>query len=293
MNFMLIDDDDAVRFMLQDIIEEYALGDVVDSLPDARALTNDLLEREQIDILILDMLMPGSDGTAAAAAIRARFAGKIIMLSQVESKELVGKAYEMGVDYYITKPLNRNEILSVIRNVSEHIRLEQLAQKLQCTLSTALSGPPARPAHKVSGTERAAAVLKELGIAGTSGSADLLDIMQSLAHAPAPGSPLPPLRAIFADVAKKRAQSEDVAKEAKAMEQRLRRTIYQGLLNLAAMGALDYTNPRFEAYAPLYFDYAEVRRVMRMLEEEKKPPLSAVHINMKKFVLALFRTTQG
>ena len=50
------------------------------------------------------------------------------MLSQVESKDLVGKAYEDGVDYYITKPLNRNEIVSVLRNVSEHLRLESFAQ---------------------------------------------------------------------------------------------------------------------------------------------------------------------
>ena len=40
MNIMLIDDDAAVRMMLQDIIEDYNLGEVVASLPSASGLTN-------------------------------------------------------------------------------------------------------------------------------------------------------------------------------------------------------------------------------------------------------------
>ena len=55
MNIMLIDDDDAVRMMLQDIIEDYNLGDVTDSLNNATELTNELLSRRQTDILIIDM----------------------------------------------------------------------------------------------------------------------------------------------------------------------------------------------------------------------------------------------
>ena len=43
MRFMLVDDDDAIRFMLQDIIEDYDLGEVALSLPDAETIDNDLL----------------------------------------------------------------------------------------------------------------------------------------------------------------------------------------------------------------------------------------------------------
>ena len=58
------------------------------------------------------------------------------------------------------------------------------------------------------------------------------------------------------------------------------------------MGSVDYTNPRFEEYAPLFFDYTEVRRVLRLIEEEKKPTLQQVHINTKKFICALVQTVQ-
>ena len=39
MNIMLIDDDEAIRDMLQDIIEDYELGTVVASLPSAANIT--------------------------------------------------------------------------------------------------------------------------------------------------------------------------------------------------------------------------------------------------------------
>lgn len=37
------------------------------------------------------------------------------MVSQVESKELIAEAYSLGVEYYIIKPINRIEVLTVVR----------------------------------------------------------------------------------------------------------------------------------------------------------------------------------
>ena len=285
MNIMLIDDDEAIRMMLQDIIEDYNLGEVVQSLPSAATLDNSLLALHHIDILIIDMLMPGINGIAAVQKIKNGFAGKIIMLSQVESKDLVGKAYEQGIDYYIAKPLNRNEIVSVLKNVSEHLRLEAFATSLQNSLASLT--PQAAAAHPSleKPNAKGTAVLQELGIGNSPGAQDLLDILKWLdAHA----GQAPSLKTLFAAVAGMRPGTEDAAREAKAMEQRLRRTIYQAHIHLASLGAVDYTNPRFEEYAPLYFDYNEIRNTMRMMENNEKLTLSKVHINTKKFIFALY-----
>lgn len=285
MNIMLIDDDEAIRMMLQDIIEDYNLGEVTQSLSSAATLDNNLLALHHIDILIIDMLMPGIDGIAAVQKIKNGFAGKIVMLSQVESKDLVGKAYAQGIDCYITKPLNRNEIVSVLKNVSEHLRLENFAASLQNSLASltpqaaAVSPPPASPVAKAS------AILQELGISSAPGAQDLLDILKWLhAHAGRSSS----LKLLFTAVAAMRPGTEDAAREAKAMEQRLRRTIYQAHIHLATLGAVDYTNPRFEEYAPLYFDYSDIRNTMSLIENNEKPSLSQVHINVKKFIFALY-----
>lgn len=285
MNILLIDDDEAIRMMLQDIIEDYNLGEVVASLPSAAELTNSLLALHHVDILIIDMLMPGIDGIAAVSQIKKDFAGKIIMLSQVESKDLVGKAYEQGVNYYITKPLNRNEIVSVIKNVSEHLRLESFAHNLQSSLASLTPQSMAAPAPAPSPAQKGTALLQELGIANAPGAQDLLDIISYLTRHPGMN---PSLKQLFTNVASERPATSDAPREAKAMEQRLRRTIYQAHVHLATLGAVDYTNPRFEEYAPTYFDYSDIRNTMRLIENDEKPSLSQVHINTKKFIFALY-----
>lgn len=285
MNILLIDDDEAIRMMLQDIIEDYNLGEVVASLPSAAELTNSLLALHHVDILIIDMLMPGIDGIAAVSQIKKDFTGKIIMLSQVESKDLVGKAYEQGVNYYITKPLNRNEIVSIIKNVSEHLRLESFAHNLQNSLASLTPQTMAAPAPAPSPAQKGTALLQELGIANAPGTQDLLDIISYLTRHPGMN---PSLKQLFTNVASERPATSDAAREAKAMEQRLRRTIYQAHVHLATLGAVDYTNPRFEEYAPVYFDYSDIRNTMRLIEDDEKPSLSQVHINTKKFIFALY-----
>ncbi len=288
MNIMLIDDDEAIRDMLQDIIEDYELGTVVASLPSASRLTTSELIARHIDLLIIDMLMPDCDGIASVRKFH-DFPGKIIMLSQVDSKDLIGKAYESGVYSYITKPLNRNEIISVLRSAEEYIRLERFAHTLQSTLQTTLNPATAVPVQKqVTPQEKATALLKELGVSGTTGYDDLLEIIAYL-QAHNQGSTIPSLKTIFTAIAQEHA-AENIQKEAKTIEQRLRRAVFQAMVSTASMGVVDYTNPKFEEYAPFYFDYAEVCSIMRTIQQNEKPQISKVHINTKKFIQALYTT---
>lgn len=284
MNIMLVDDDEAVRTMLQDIIEDYELGTVVASLPTAASLTLSELITRHIDLLIIDMLMPDCDGIETVRRLK-NFTGKIIMLSQVDSKDLIGKAYESGIHSYITKPLNRNEIVSVLRSVEEHIRLERFAHTLQNTLQTTLN-PDAIMPQQMTPEEKASNLLKELGVASTAGYDDLMEILRYLQFH-VKGTAIPPLKTIFTAIAANHA-TDNVQKEAKAIEQRLRRTIFQAMVSTASMGVVDYTNPKFEEYAPFYFDYADVCALMHVIENHEKPHISHVHVNMKKFIQAFY-----
>lgn len=284
MNIMLVDDDEAVRTMLQDIIEDYELGTVVASLPSAANLTLSELVARHIDLLIIDMLMPDCDGIETVRRLK-KFTGKIIMLSQVDSKNLIGKAYESGIHSYITKPLNRNEIVCVLRSVEEHIRLERFAHTLQNTLQTTLNPDVVMP-QKMTPEEKGSSLLKELGVASTAGYDDLMEILRYL-QIHVQGTTIPPLKTIFTAVAANHA-TDNVQKEAKAIEQRLRRTIFQAMVSTASMGVVDYTNPKFEEYAPFYFDYADVCALMHVIENHEKPHISHVHINMKKFIQAFY-----
>jgi two-component system response regulator YcbB len=79
-------------------------------------------------------------------------------------------------------------------------------------------------------------------------------------------------------------------KEGKAIEQRIRRTISIAMTNLATLGVVDYTNPEFEYYAPRYFDFAEIRALMKTIQETDVEPKKP-KINVKKFLQVLYVET--
>src|SRR5690554_918869 len=103
--FYVIDDDLACRRILGQIIEDEGLGEVIGELADGHGDVIGLLNRHQPDVVLIDLLMPGKDGIEIVERLKASpFKGKIVMISQVEKKEMVAQAYAAGVEYYINKP---------------------------------------------------------------------------------------------------------------------------------------------------------------------------------------------
>jgi len=289
MRFMLIDDDKAVRYMLEDIIEDFELGEIVESIDNAVDIDNNYLHIKNIDILIIDMLMPVRDGVETVKAIKENFTGKIIMLSQVEDKEMVGKAYALGVDYYITKPINRNEVVGVIRTACEHVNLQNFVSNVKDNLSNILnSDKSSEQKDKHSLAMAGKVILRDLGIAGESGGSDFVQMLQWLDNnGQQVEQSFPALKEIFVQIAKEK-NVVDIKKEVKAMEQRIRRTIFQAMVNIASFGNVDCANPKFDDYAARYFDLAEIYAVMKKLEKEEKIQISQVHINSKRFIRTLY-----
>lgn len=299
MRFFIVDDDEAIRSMLAEIIEDYDLGEIVGEADNGSIIDSHLLGLKKVDILIIDLLMPIKDGIQTIHDLNGDFSGKIIMISQVEDKEMVGKAYSLGVEYYITKPINRLEVISVIQKVVEHIKLQKSIYDIQKTLNILEFG---KQKHKSEDdfinkniTLAGQFLLTELGMIGESGSKDLLDMLEYLFQQESQTPfehEFPPLKDIFTTVASKKlgisATAADLQKEIKASEQRVRRAIFQALNHLASLGLTDYSNPKFEEYATKFFDFTEIRKVMLELENETKPSISRIRINTKKFVRVLY-----
>lgn len=137
MRFFIADDDRAIRSILGQIIEDEDLGEVVDEADDGVGLEAHSLNLKKVDILLIDLLMPARDGIQTIRHIHPEFKGKVIMISQVEAKEMMAEAYELGIEYYIHKPVNRIEIVSVIRKVMERIKLEKSIYDIQASLTCA------------------------------------------------------------------------------------------------------------------------------------------------------------
>jgi two-component system response regulator YcbB len=300
MRFYITDDDQAVRFMLKHIIEDADLGEVVGEADDGAKVDADILALQKVDILLIDLLMPDRDGIETVRQLGNKVDCKIIMISQIESKEMIAEAYSLGIEYYITKPINRLEVIRVIQKVSERILLEKSIEEIRKSLSAL---PLGKRREKTEALDTVKSIitsgkflLTELGVTGESGSRDLLDMLEYIYHWEKENPydhQVPPLKEIFYNVAVKKlgphASSADVQKEVKAAEQRVRRAVYQALTHLASLGLTDYSNPKFETYATNFFEFTEVRKKMRELEEHVESNPSSTRINTKKFVLVLYQ----
>ena len=112
---VVVDDDARIR----DLLRRYLTQEGFEILlaEDAKAL-NRLLTRETIDMIILDLMLPGEDGLSICRRLRAaNDPTPIIMLTaKVEDVDrIVG--LEVGADDYLPKPFNPRELLARIHAV--------------------------------------------------------------------------------------------------------------------------------------------------------------------------------
>ena len=98
-----------------------------------------VLEREVINLVLLDLMMPGEDGLSLARYIRQRSDIPIIMLTgKGDLIDRVG-GLETGADDCITKPFELREVLARIRTV-----MRRAGPRIRCRRGPVRAGQPAR-----------------------------------------------------------------------------------------------------------------------------------------------------
>lgn len=116
---IVVDDDHKdIREPLADYLEKN--GFRVSAAANGAEL-NRVIGRGKIDLIILDILMPGEGGIEICRRIRQTKDIPIILLTAVteETEKIVG--LEMGADDYVTKPFNPRELLARVRVVLRRV----------------------------------------------------------------------------------------------------------------------------------------------------------------------------
>ena len=113
-HLLIVDDDPGLREVLADYLGRD--GYRVSGVGDGRGLWA-ALEREPVDLVILDLMLPGDDGLTLCRMLRARSAMPIIMLTARgdDTDRIVG--LEMGADDYVGKPFDPRELVARIEAV--------------------------------------------------------------------------------------------------------------------------------------------------------------------------------
>jgi two-component system OmpR family response regulator len=120
-HILVVDDDKGIRTLLAEYLERNGLR--VSTLPDGRELARTVAEHA-IDLLVLDVMLPGSDGLTLCRELRTRSRMPVLMLSArgEDVDRIVG--LEIGADDYVAKPFHPRELLARIRAIL-HRTLEE------------------------------------------------------------------------------------------------------------------------------------------------------------------------
>ena len=106
--------------------------------------TGDLLmaafEREPCDLVILDIMMPGTDGLSIARALRQTSRVPIMMLTARGDEEDIIRGLTLGSDDYMVKPFRASLLLVHIKALMRRVRLEQEALQNADTLGDFVYG---------------------------------------------------------------------------------------------------------------------------------------------------------
>lgn len=120
---LAIDDDPSVRQMVADYLQDNDFR--VTALASGRQIA-EVMERDTVDLVVLDLRLPGEDGMDIARKLREAFAGlPIVMLTgrKDEADRVMG--LELGADDYLTKPFSPRELLARIRALLRRSRAQQ------------------------------------------------------------------------------------------------------------------------------------------------------------------------
>jgi len=119
---LAVDDDPSVRKMIVDYLGDNEVK--VTALASGRDIA-EVMARETIDLLVLDLRLPGEDGMQIARKLREDSQLPIIMLTgrKDEADRVMG--LELGADDYLTKPFSPRELLARIRALLRRSRAQQ------------------------------------------------------------------------------------------------------------------------------------------------------------------------
>jgi len=118
-HILVVDDDAEIRSLLGDYLRKN--GYRATAVSDGKAMWT-TLARGKVDLVVLDLMLPGDDGLTLCRKLRSESETPVIMLTArgEETDRIVG--LEMGADDYLAKPFSPRELLARIKSVLRRYR---------------------------------------------------------------------------------------------------------------------------------------------------------------------------
>lgn len=114
IRILLIEDDADIIKNLSELLQEEGFAAVSAT---TRRDAMEILEREQFDLVLLDLMLPDGSGYSICRYIKKEWELPVIILTALEDEASVVTGFDQGADDYIAKPFRPLELISRIKNV--------------------------------------------------------------------------------------------------------------------------------------------------------------------------------
>lgn len=108
---LIIEDDKDINQMLEKLLGSYQYQ-TVSAYSGTEGL---LLHKEDIDLILLDLMLPGKNGEEIIQELKQKHSVPIIVMSAIEETEKKVDLLNEGADDYVTKPFHQEELLARIK----------------------------------------------------------------------------------------------------------------------------------------------------------------------------------
>jgi DNA-binding NtrC family response regulator len=121
LNLLILDTERAVRVGCQEVAQAMGFATHAAEIPEQ---AYKLLEAHSIDVVLMDLRLPGASGLEVLAEIRRRRPeAEVIIITGFATVESAVQAMKMGAYDYVTKPFNMEELRQLLERVAGHLRL--------------------------------------------------------------------------------------------------------------------------------------------------------------------------
>lgn len=114
-NILVIDDDSMTHKLISHIMRDEVMYRIIEAVSGETAMK--ILDDTPADVVLLDLNLPGMSGFEVFAQIREKYDVPVIFMTGDRNIETIQKAYEMGIEDYLTKPFQPTVLKEVIHSI--------------------------------------------------------------------------------------------------------------------------------------------------------------------------------
>ena len=118
---LVVDDEQDIRRIIRILLE--SSGYQVAEAPNGLAAVEYIRQQPNVDLVLMDIMMPGLNGIEASRAIRERCSAPIMFLTAKTQERDKLEAYQAGGDDYLAKPFSHAELMMKVESLLRRYRV--------------------------------------------------------------------------------------------------------------------------------------------------------------------------